>query len=353
MIAGRDSAFPPNDAQLAAFYAQGIRVYGGYIKIGNDGIYNGWSKADFDRVKAHGMRAIAYMSGWVDPAQARAFAAAWGVLGCLDDEGGIRPDGSWVPNWLNVSGFGLYGNGWVHNGRIAAFHVEAGYPTSGNPYDASWNTAYAPRPAGPCGWQWAGSHNENGITVDSSYFDDSFAGLFGAGSGSLKEQDMTNEEHDDTVVFAFRFLQFQTGKVDPKMVATLSDGKTLITSCIDFAAPTLPQLMGVLDGLSKQLVPTIDAVGANPSPLDVSLQQISRGLFNVDGTSKVDAVKAAIPPAQTNAAVLTAITDLSAAVGKMSAGTGAGLTADEVQELADTKAAAIASLAVLTKHFTP
>ena len=68
MVEGRDSAYAPNDAQLDAFYAQGVRVYGGYIKLGNDGVLNGWTQADFDRVRAHGMSPIAFFSGFDDPA---------------------------------------------------------------------------------------------------------------------------------------------------------------------------------------------------------------------------------------------------------------------------------------------
>lgn len=180
MLQGRDSAYPPDDAQLALFAAAGVRVYGGYVKFGNDGLLNGWTQADFDRVKAHGMTAIAFMSGWSDPATAKAVADAWGVLGCLDDETGIRADGSWVQAWLDASGFGLYGNGWVHNGRVAAFHILAGYPVEGNPAERSWNADYAPRPSTPCGWQWRGTHDELGLSVDSSTFDDWFAPHFGA-----------------------------------------------------------------------------------------------------------------------------------------------------------------------------
>jgi len=185
LIEGRDSAYAPNAVQLAAFFAQGVRVFGGYIKLGNDGVLNGWSQSDFARVRAAGMTPIGFFSGFDDPATVKALAASWGILAALDDESGMRPDGSWVQAELTASGGGLYGNGWVHNGRAAAFDILSGYPTSGDPSGVSWNTAYAPRPAGPCGWQWAGSHVENGITVDSSWLDDWFAGLHGGGSGSI------------------------------------------------------------------------------------------------------------------------------------------------------------------------
>ena len=182
MLAGRDSAYAPNDAQLAAFYAQGVRVYGGYIKLGNDGIYIGWTKADFDRLRAHGMIPVAYMSGWDDPAQARAVATSWGVsIVIVDIESGIRPDGTWVQGWLNTAQAGEYGNLPVHH-YTATIHEDAGY--FGYDPRATWPPGVA-RPAGVCAWQWQGSHSENGITVDSAWWDDSVTGLYGGAGNSI------------------------------------------------------------------------------------------------------------------------------------------------------------------------
>jgi hypothetical protein len=155
---------------------------GGYY--GNTvGLYHDWTRAEFEVARQCGSTPIAYCSGWDDPVACKAQAAAWNVLLCLDNEGGIRPDGAWAQPWLDASGAGVYGNAPVHRLR-AAFHVLAAYPSSGDPGGASWN--YTARPAGPCGWQWAGTHTEFGIGVDSTWFDDWFAGgTFGAGAGSI------------------------------------------------------------------------------------------------------------------------------------------------------------------------
>lgn len=180
MISGRDSAYPPSDAVLAAAAQAGVGAWFGYFAGPN--ILNGWAKTDFDRVKAHGMVTLAYCSGWSDPAAMRAQSLAWGVPICLDDESGLRPDGQWVQGWLDISGAGLYGNWFVHN-RNAPFHILAAYPTSGDPFEATWNTQ--PRPPGPCGWQWCGTHPEFGASCDSAFLDPWFAGLHGGGGGTL------------------------------------------------------------------------------------------------------------------------------------------------------------------------
>ena len=182
MIEWLDSAYPPNDAQIAAAKAAGIGGWAGYFA--GTFILNGWSKADFDRVKAGGLRTMAYCSGWDDPAADKAQSIAWAVTICLDVEGGIRGDGPWVPPWLAASGSGLYGNYGCHGGRSAAFHVLAAYLGGGDPQATWWGST--PRPAGPCGWQWLGTHDFAGKGVDSAWFDDAIALLgFGPGGGSL------------------------------------------------------------------------------------------------------------------------------------------------------------------------
>lgn len=194
MIAGLDSAFPPTAAELAYAHAHGVRVWGGYFKFSSgDRIYHGWTDSDFARVKAAGIRAIAYCSGWDNPSYCASRAARLGVLPCLDTEGGIRGDGSWVQGWLDSAGAGLYGNGPVHAGRRARFHVLADYPGY-NP-DAEWGVY--PRPSGPCGWQWEGTHTELGLSVDRGWFDDWF----------LEEQDMTNAEVNGLIDDAFGLVR--------------------------------------------------------------------------------------------------------------------------------------------------
>lgn len=198
-----DSAYPPNDAQLEAAKGAGYAGWNGYFA--GPHILNGWARADFDRVKRHGLATLAYCSGWSSAAAMRAQSIAWGVRICLDVEGGIRalvhPDdteylkatlarptareshlfaaSSWVQPWLTVAGAGVYGNYWVHPGLRAAFYVLAAYPTSGDPSHVSWATAYGPRPGLLCGWQWAGSHDFHGRTVDSNWFDDALAVYLG------------------------------------------------------------------------------------------------------------------------------------------------------------------------------
>src|SRR5690348_721758 len=88
MISGVDSAYPPNDAALSAAYAAGVRLWAGYFAGPN--ILNGWAKADFDRVKAHGMQTIAFCSGWASATAMLAQSVSWGVPICLDVESGIR-----------------------------------------------------------------------------------------------------------------------------------------------------------------------------------------------------------------------------------------------------------------------
>jgi hypothetical protein len=182
--AALDSAYPPNNAQLAAARAAGYDAWFGYFKFGNDGILNGWTDSDFRRVLAAGLQTSAYVSGWADPAQVKARAAALGIRSRLDVEGGIRPDGAWVQGFLDAAGSGLYGNPPVFSGRHAVDYVVAVFPTAGDPGHESW-PSWLRRPTdGPCAWQWAGSHDFAGITVDSTWMDDNF---FAFGPGGVTQ----------------------------------------------------------------------------------------------------------------------------------------------------------------------
>lgn len=174
MVPGLDSSFcRPNATQIRDAAAAGFRVWSGYLATrARVGLATTWGQSDFDVARRCGAMPLAYCSGWDDPGSCRTLAAAWNVRLCLDVEGGIRGDGGWVQGWLDASGAGLYGNRGVHVGRRAPFYVLAGYPTSGDPTGASWDGST--RPAGPCGWQWAGTHSAFGCEVDSTWFDDWF-----------------------------------------------------------------------------------------------------------------------------------------------------------------------------------
>jgi len=217
MLTGLDSAYPPSLAQATQAKAAGYNAWLGYFAGPN--ILNGWSKADFDNVKAAGLSTAAYCSGWADPAAMAAQAAAWGVIIILDDESGIRslsqtvsdnraiahamyPNGSarpvletdlktlssWVQPWLNTSGAGLYGNLPVFAGAHASRYVFAAYP-GGDP-GASW-PSYYPRPSdgNPCGWQFQGTHSLFGVGVDATHFDNNFFPVFGGGGATITGDD--------------------------------------------------------------------------------------------------------------------------------------------------------------------
>jgi hypothetical protein len=189
MIVGLDSAAEPTSAQALAAKASGVPLWSGYISTAPyDGgshfwLWHPWSKAGFDNARLCGATPVAYCSGWDDPVALKNQAAAWGVRLCLDVENGIRGDGPWVQSFLDASGAGLYGNWGCHVNRRAAFHILAAYPGSSDPAGTWW--AQTARPAGPCGWQWVGTHTEFGVGVDRGDYDDWFGGLYGGGQGGL------------------------------------------------------------------------------------------------------------------------------------------------------------------------
>lgn len=193
MIAGLDSASMPSATQARAAVAGGIALWSGYLATKpRVGLYSPWSQAGFENARLCGSTPIAFCSGWDSPGALKALAAAWNVRLCLDVENGIRGEGPWVQGWLNVSGAGLYGNAPIHTGRSAPFHILAAYPGSGDVRATWWSSSL--RPAGPCGWQWAGTHTEFGIGVDRGDYDDWFGGLHGGGSGQLLGEDMTTDQ---------------------------------------------------------------------------------------------------------------------------------------------------------------
>jgi hypothetical protein len=180
--------------------AAGRRVWSGYISTAPfDGkshynLARPWSQAEFEVARQCGGTPIAYASGWDDPEGLRRLAGSWRVRLCLDNESAVRPDGAWVQGWLSVASAGHYALAQFHAGRLAAFNIVCNYPRSGDPGGDSWPSWY-PRPSGPCGWQWAGSHNEFGVTVDSSWLDDWFGGHM-----------LTLSEKYDIVIKAFALV---------------------------------------------------------------------------------------------------------------------------------------------------
>jgi hypothetical protein len=174
VIAALDSSFAaPSADQADAAAAAGVRVWAGYLATrSNVGLAAPWTELAFWNAKRCGGVPLAFASGWDDPAACRQLAAAWGVRLVLDCEDGIRGLGSWSQGWLDVSAGGLYGGAHVH-GLRAALHVIARYP--GRDPGATW-PADVPRPAGPVGWQWQGTHTEFGASVDRSWLDDWFGG---------------------------------------------------------------------------------------------------------------------------------------------------------------------------------
>jgi hypothetical protein len=178
VIWGLDSAYPPSAASIVAAKADGVRLWAGYFWGPN--ILNGWSKNDFTRVKNSGLATLAFCSGWASPTTMKTQSEAWQVPICLDVEGGIRGNGSWVQPWLNTSGAGLYGNAPVFSGHKAAFYILAAYPGY-NPHKTWSGTP----PGHPCGWQYQGTTQAYGASVDRAWYEDAFVQLFGAATGTI------------------------------------------------------------------------------------------------------------------------------------------------------------------------
>ena len=175
MIEGLDSSFDaPTDAAASSAQAAGVRLWSGYLALpgGGQGLACPWTRDQFDRARRCGGTPLGFCSGNDDPQAIAQLGRDWRVRPCLDVEPHIRDDGPWVQQWLDLSGAGLYGLAAVHAGRTARFHVVADYP--GFPVNDTW-PSFAPRPSGPVGWQFQGSHFEFGGQVDRGLYDDWFA----------------------------------------------------------------------------------------------------------------------------------------------------------------------------------
>jgi hypothetical protein len=186
MIAGLDSSQSRPTLVIAAQARAGaIGLWSGYLATkGGVNLLSPWDLASFDVARQLGGTPIAFCSGWDDPVACRNLATQWNVRLCLDVETGIRSDGNWVQQWLDLSGAGLYGqhyqdtnSNWhsIHLNRTAAFHVMSWY--IGRDPGATW-AGPQPSDGSPLGWQWQGDHQEFGLSVDRGTYDDWFGGAF-------------------------------------------------------------------------------------------------------------------------------------------------------------------------------
>lgn len=159
---------PTSNIALAA-RAAGVSKWMGYIGTKpNLGLQHIWTQADFENARLCGTTPIAFCSGNDDPVALRDLARAWNVVLFLDDEPEIRPYGSWEQPFLDAAGSGLYGLLEVHTRLRTWGRIVANYP--GFDPLATWPNNPPPEPHG---WQWQGTHTEFGLSVDSSWLDDS------------------------------------------------------------------------------------------------------------------------------------------------------------------------------------
>src|ERR1022692_2574813 len=86
VLKGVDSWQEPTAGQVASAKANGIQVWAGYFKIGNDGIYHGWADATFKLVQAGGLHTLAFCSTRANPVALKARAATLGIVIVADVE---------------------------------------------------------------------------------------------------------------------------------------------------------------------------------------------------------------------------------------------------------------------------
>jgi hypothetical protein len=261
MIAALDSSFDaPSADQARAAAAAGIRGWCGYIATrGGTGLAAPWTRLAFENARLCGGTPIGFCSGQDDPVAVGRLAAAWNVLPYLDVEPGIRADGPWVQGWLDASGAGLYGLASVHfatGGRRAAGHIVANYP--GRDPRATW-PPWLPRPPGPLGWQWQGTHQEFGRSVDRLWLDDVFA-----------EGDLNVAQLDDIL----RLLLFGEAPAyaDPSGNPygwSAPEGKGHLTRATEAVMAGQGAALNAL-GVEKTEVDAVLAGIRTPAPVDVS-----------------------------------------------------------------------------------
>lgn len=267
-VAYRDSSFDRPDAvQAAAAYAAGVRVWGGYLaglvppgprSAGGSNLATGWSRADFEVLRAAGITPVAFASGWDDPAVCRLLASDWRVRLMLDVEDAIRGDGPWVDEWLAASGAGIYGLCSAH-AHVAPAHIVARYP--GIPVAASSWDSSCPRPAGLLGWQSMGTHTDpvTGLQADAGWVDEGF-------------MDMTPEQ--DAILREVRAI-LATGSY-PSVGLPAGDPDPWITSFLkSISWNQLGAIKAELDVVAAD-VAALQASGIPPAQLQPVLDSLSR-----------------------------------------------------------------------------
>ena len=286
VVKGVDSAWEPNAAQIATAKANGVGAWLGYCKIGNDGILHGWADATFRLVKAGGLQTAGFCSTRADQAALKARAASLGIVLISDVESSVNGgDGPHVDPALAISGAGLYGGGPRGDGTIPRHlpHNHHSYVVSDYELNAStvgrgtlsW-PPHDPRPAGPCGWQYAGGTAMPWGVTDLAVYD---AALFGAIAPQAEDDDMaflattgirpageTKDPHGDGAVYLVNghFKQWISGVAAPALPQFVAAyGPVKDWSASTWALDTLIEILPSIDGTK----PTVDVTAlANPTP---------------------------------------------------------------------------------------
>lgn len=263
-----DSAYPPNDAALAVAVAAGVRGWSGYFAGPN--ILNGWSDADFRRVRAHGLAAVAFCSGWSDPRECGARANSLGIACCLDDEAAIRPPGSWAQSWVDFASAGHYGGPSVVLTVSARFYIVAAYPATADPGAQSWPSWLA-RPSKPCAWQWAGSHVFAGVTVDATWTDDAFGAIMGGVAQLVVGDSGNNDPHGKGAVYRTDWMTKQY-IADPGALPGFQASLGAIQTVSQGSLNEVPEVVPRADVAVADLKASVDALTTTVSRIEAGLK---------------------------------------------------------------------------------
>lgn len=180
-----DSWWEPTIAQFRWAKASGFAGWLGYFSdVSGDRIYHGWANQTFLNAIAEGLQTGDYDSGFDNPAEIAARNAELDIIGILDAEASIRPDGPWLDPWMDTAGprERLYGGGDVMAGHATHGHpgyILAGYPSNSgtaHPIDPglTFGTIVLPSPRRPIGRQYAGGVPTAYGPVDYSHFEPGF-----------------------------------------------------------------------------------------------------------------------------------------------------------------------------------